>query len=144
MKKLLIIISISFLLLNCTSSKIVRQSFEYQIIINKQDSLSFLLCEMYGSDQGVRLSKGFSNKMKLVQKVDSFNFDRMILFIKKNGFPRRELLGKNYDRECVKMAFFSILLHNPHRLVNEKEYFNLLLNEKKEKAIAILLCYNIR
>ena len=36
--------------------------------------------------------------------------------------------------EAIKAVSVSVLLHNPHRLVNEKEYLDLFLNEV-EKGI---------
>ena len=70
--------------------------------------------------------------MKLIQSVDTFNFNRIIAFIQENGLPRKELLGDNFKRECVQGAFIAVMLHNPHRLVNEKKYFDILLNEVKK------------
>jgi hypothetical protein len=99
----------------------------------KQDSLSFELCQIYGLDQGIRNSNGFPNKMTLIQSVDTFNFKKIVAFVEKNGFPTKNLIGeKNSKIECVSGAFSSVLLHNPHRLVNEKEYFDLFLNEVKK------------
>ncbi|WP_147406813.1 hypothetical protein [Flavobacterium sp. 102] len=98
-----------------------------------KDSLSFELSQIYGSDQGIRLSSGFKDKMKMIQSIDTFNFNRIVAFTRQNGFPNENLLGKsNYKRESVKMAAFSVLLHNPHRLVNEQEYFDLFLGEVKK------------
>ena len=98
-----------------------------------QDSLAFELAQMYGLDQGIRVSEGFPNKMKLIQNVDTFNFERMMKFVRENGIPSKKLVGEeNFKRECVQSAFFAIMLHNPHRLVNEKEYFNIILNEVKK------------
>jgi hypothetical protein len=38
---------------------------------------------------------------------------------------------KNYSFESVQSAAGVVLLHNPHRLVNEQKYFELFLNEVK-------------
>ena len=59
----------------------------------KQDSLAFELCQIYGSDQGIRLSEGFPNKMKLVAVVDTLNFNKIVAFVMKHGFPTTRLLG---------------------------------------------------
>lgn len=91
---------------------------------------AFELCQIYGLDQGIRLSEGFPNKMNLVTVVDTFNFNRIINFIERNGFPTKRLLGeKNVKNECVAGAATAVLLHNPHRLTNEQKYFDILLNE---------------
>ena len=99
----------------------------------KQDSLAFELCQIYGLDQGIRLSEGFPDKMKLVAVVDTFNFNRIISFIERNGYPTKRLLGeKNIKNECVEAAAIAVLLHNPHRLINEQKYFSVFLNEVKK------------
>jgi hypothetical protein len=97
-----------------------------------QDSLAFELCQIYGLDQGIRLSESFPDKMKLVNVVDTLNFNKIVDFVKKHGFPTKRLLGeKNAGFECVQSAF-PVLLHNPHRLVNEQKYFDLFLDEVKK------------
>ena len=83
-------------------------------------------------EQGIRLSEGFPGKMKLVAVVDTLNFNKIVDFVMKHGFPKERLLGeKNAAFVCVQSAI-PILLHNPHRLVNEQKYFNLFLNEEKK------------
>ncbi len=121
-----------FVLLSCISKKNIN-SQEPNNFEKKQDSLAFELCQIYGLDQGIRLSEGFPNKMILVQNIDTLCFKRIINFIKINGYPTKKLLGeRNYKHECVAAASFAVLLHNPHRLVNEKEYFDLFLGEVKK------------
>ncbi|MCH8535741.1 MAG: hypothetical protein LAT51_11775 [Flavobacteriaceae bacterium] len=94
-----------------------------------QDSLAFELCTMYGLDQGIRDTKNY-DKSVIMPKVDSLNFKRLVSFVKDNGFPNQQLLGTRFaGHECVEFAAMAIMLHNPHRLVNEKEYFNLFLEE---------------
>ena len=94
-----------------------------------KDSLALALCQIYGLDQGIRRSPGFENKMLLVRNVDTFNFKRIVNFIKDNGMPNEELLGKsNYSQECVKAAFGAVMLHNPHMLVNDEKNFNFFVN----------------
>lgn len=132
-----IIIMLFLLTLNysCSSYHIKAQNQKkekIESVKNTQDSLAFELSQIYGLDQGIRLSEGFPNKMKLIQSVDTLNFNRIIKFIQENGVPTKEIVGNNYKRECVQMAFISVMLHNPHRLVNEEKYFNILLNEVKE------------
>jgi hypothetical protein len=95
-----------------------------------QDSLAFEICQMYGLDQGVRLSPGFKGKWDFIDPIDSLNFTKVINFVKKNGYPTAKLLGRNnYKHECVSTSFHAILLHNPVQLVKNKEYFNLFLEE---------------
>ena len=97
---------------------------------NLKDSLSFELCQMYGLDQGVRLSSGFQGKWNFIHSVDSLNFEKAVNFIEKFGYPTEKLVGaKNYQYECVSSAFKAIFLHNPVRITQEEKYFNLLLNE---------------
>ncbi len=95
-----------------------------------QDSLAFKLCQMYGLDQGVRLSTGAEGKWSFILPVDSLNFNQAIDFIKIHGYPTEELVGKtNFSHECVQLSFTAIMLHNPSRIVNDKNNFQLLLAE---------------
>jgi hypothetical protein len=65
-------------------------------------------------------------------KVDTLSFIKIVNFVIMNGYPTEKLLGeKNYSFESVQSAAGVVLLHNPHRLVNEQEYFELFLNEVK-------------
>jgi hypothetical protein len=131
---LLLALTLSVSVASCKSVEIPKQhTIGIDLATERnQDSLAFELCQIYGLDQGIRLSEGFPNKMNLVTVVDTFNFDRVISFIERNGFPTKRLLGeKNSKNECVKGAAVAVLLHNPHRLVNEKKYFDILLNEVK-------------
>ena len=113
--------------------------------IERQDSLAFELSQIYGLDQGIRTSKAFENKMRLIQCVDSSNYDRIFEFVKTHGMPSEKLLGKeNYSRECVQSAFFAVMLHNPHMLVKNKEHLHFFTDlvkkgELKEGALLTIL-----
>lgn len=111
----------------------------------KQDSLAFELCEIYGLDQGIRNSPGFKGKGKLISVVDSVNFAKIVAFIEKYGVPNVALVGEqNFCHECVQTAWVAVLLHNPHRLVNEDKYldfFAALMHDgqiKEETLVCIL------
>lgn len=127
----------SLLLLSCKTHKIVDSKSENSVpfdehILKKQDSLAFELCQIYGFDQGIR-NKKISKYIEKQQSIDTFNFNRIVDFVKTHGFPTKELVGnKNFEVECVEGAFLAVLLHNPHRLVNEKIYFNLFNDEVKK------------
>lgn len=96
----------------------------------RQDSLAFELCAIYGLDQGVRHDSLNINKREVMPRVDSLNFRRLVDFVKKFGYPNKALFGdENYKYECVNSADLAVMLHNPHRLVNEKKYFNLFYEE---------------
>ncbi|OIQ18076.1 MAG: hypothetical protein BM557_07620 [Flavobacterium sp. MedPE-SWcel] len=144
MKQIFLYLSLLFLVCSCISIKadatvsdieVLNDSeIEANINITLQDSLAFQLCQIYGSDQGVRepYITGGKINYKYVQKIDSLNFKKVAAFVKQNGFPTKELLGaRNYKNECVQAAVVSVLLHNPHILVKNEEYFNLFLNEVK-------------
>lgn len=129
-------IFITFLMVSCGhththKSSIVKVESEKEMRLKReQDSLAFELCQIYGLDQGIRLSEGFENKMRLIQSVDTFCFEKIVTFTEKHGFPNKKLLGNSYKKhECVNSVAGAVLLHNPHRLVNEKRFFNLFLNE---------------
>lgn len=111
-----------------------------------QDSLAFELCQMYGLDQGIRQREIFSGLDKeFAVKIDSINFVKFFDIIEKFGFPNKELLGEqNIKQDCVDGASKVILLHNPHRLIENKAYLNILLKEAdkgnlKRKFIATVL-----
>lgn len=126
-----------FLLVSCKSHKIIDLTDETSInfdnhILKQQDSLAFELCQIYGFDQGIR-NKNISKYITQQQAIDTFNFNRIVDFVKTHGFPTKELVGnKNFKIECVEGAFLAVLLHNPNRLVNEKLYFNLFNDEVKK------------
>ncbi|AQX12497.1 hypothetical protein BAX94_01865 [Elizabethkingia meningoseptica] len=95
-----------------------------------QDNLSYELCQIYGFDQGIRDTVLTFNKRKVMPEIDSVNFVRIISFIRKNGFPNEKLLGKrNFSQECVESSAVAVLLHNPQRIVKDKNNFYLLLTE---------------
>jgi hypothetical protein len=114
-----------------------------------QDSLAFMLCEIYGSDQGIRdrklLSKPGLRALEITPYYDSINFYKVLDFVKTNGFPTEKLLGKeNYKHECVQAACFAVLLHTPHMLVHNREYLDVFLKEvdkgnMKMDALLIIL-----
>ncbi|RNL86693.1 hypothetical protein ED312_11210 [Sinomicrobium pectinilyticum] len=148
---LIFTISILFLFHSCIG---YRENAIRDIQKIKQDSLAFELCKIYGSDQGIRDMKLISRKetgaLKFSPHLDSINFFKIVDFVKKNGIPNKKLLGEdNFSYECVEGAFFAVLLHTPHMLVNNKEYLDVFLEEvnkgnlKMETLITILDKYYV-
>jgi hypothetical protein len=129
-------------MISCKTSISKKSNIELNDKI--KDSLAFELCQIYGLDQGVRNRK-LSKPIKEQKSIDTLNFNRIVDFVKKNGFPSKKLVGdSNWANECVANAAGAILLHNPQRLVNEKEYFDFFLNEVKKgnmnpEAFALIL-----
>jgi len=124
-----------FTLTNCTAPKNVKSLHsDLSAQKNLQDSLAFELCQLYGLDQGVRspITEGKRISWQAVQYTDTITFNKLLAFVKDNGFPREELLGENYKRECVQAAAGSVLLHNPHMLINNKEYKNIFINQVRK------------
>lgn len=118
-----ILFFLSLLIICCCSSNKLS-NFNNNNISSKKDSLAIQLIELYGSDQIAR------RNYRIFLGLDSINFKTLIDFIKINGFPNKELLGEeNMKIESVNAAAISVLLHNPHRLVNEKEHLDLLVKE---------------
>ena len=115
------------------SSSLSAQTFVTESHTFLQDSLAFELCKIYGFDQGIRdrsLSAAFT---KHSQEIDTLNFKKIVAFVTKHGYPNEKLLGeRNMKQECAAAAFGAVLLHNPHRLVNEKLYYDLFLAEVKK------------
>ncbi|MGG5577487.1 hypothetical protein ACPDHL_09115 [Myroides sp. C15-4] len=135
MKRINILLFCSLFFLQCGSIKPEHD----------QTILALQLCELYGSDQSIR-SKTFAQKnSKLLPLLDSINFSKVVSFVQTYGMPNETLLGTaNYHVECVKLAAFSILLHNPDKLVLDETYYALFLNEvqagrMKPEFFALLL-----
>lgn len=132
MKEKTILIFIYLLLISCSSNKTLNSRNNN----NKKDSLAFELCQIYGLDQGVRnefLWRKHIDFGNVHLAIDTLSFNRITEFVEKSGFPSEKLLGKkNYKNDCVGGAAGAVLLHNPHRLVNEKKYFDLFFNEVKK------------
>ena len=120
-------------LLFFTFSNLSAQTLNSESTVSIQDSLAFELCKIYGFDQGIRdrsLSLAFT---KHSQEIDTLNFKKIVAFVKEHGYPTEKLLGeRNMKHECVESSFVAVLLHNPHRLVNEKLYYDLFLEEVKK------------
>ena len=146
------IIIITLLMYSCSSIQYSSSEKQKETIKSsqkdiefKRDSLAFELCKIYGLDQGIRNSSGFKGKGKLISAIDTFNFERVIDFIKVNGVPDAELVGeRNFNQECVQASWIAVLLHNPHRLVKDEANLNFfveLVNDgqiKEETLILIL------
>ena len=98
---------------------------------NSKNSLAFELCEIYGIDQGIR-QEGIVIDKKSNIKIDSLNFQRVINFINKNGYPNKDNIGTYINEKCVQAAAIVVLLHNPQQIVNNKEYRDILIKEVKK------------
>ena len=123
-QKIILIISCSLIACSSHFNKSINTEGNELKIISHKDSLAIRLIELYGSDQIARRNH------KIFTSLDTINFNELMQFIKTNGFPNKKLLGdENMKVESVKMAAISILLHNPHRLVNEELYLRVLLKE---------------
>lgn len=128
-----VVFSVSFILLvGCKSYD--RNKLTIKNTTSKQDSLSFELCKIYGSDQGIRdmhlLTSKEAGALRFSPYMDSINFFKILDFVKKYGVPNENLLGKeNYSYECVEMAYKAVLLHTPHMLINNRDYLDIFLRE---------------
>ena len=98
---------------------------------NSRNNLAFELCEIYGIDQGIR-QEGIVIDKKSNIKIDSLNFQRVINFINKNGYPNKDNIGTYINEKCVQAAAIVVLLHNPQHIVKNKEYRDLLIKEVKK------------
>ncbi len=126
MKIKISIITIIIFTISCVSVKNTKKDVDMDSI---KDSLAFELCQMWGSDQTIRSVNGGRDVVKIMQRLDSLNFFKLVKFVKTYGFPNKKLLGeRNYKHECVSAAY-PILLHNPHMLINNEAYFNLFLDQ---------------
>jgi len=135
------IVLIVFLFVSCDKSFDKSNENAENILITNdrlKDSLSFELCKMHGLDQGIRESTRMKDKWSFIHPIDSINFHKTIDFIKEFGYPTKELLGEeNFSFECVAAAAFAVLLHNPHIIVNNEEYVDLLLEEVNNGRLSL-------
>lgn len=132
----LFIFLVLFSVYGCSSSSQLKKSEQEHTVKQNQikDSLAFELCQIYGSDQGIRDFSLKFDKGEAMLALDTLNFNKVVAFVTANGFPTHKLLGiENFDKECVALAVPAVLLHNPNRLVKEKKYFDLFFNEVKKK-----------
>ena len=98
---------------------------------NSENKLAFELCEIYGIDQGIR-QEGIVIDKKSNIKIDSLNFQRVINFINKNGYPNKDNIGTYINEKCVQAAAIVVLLHSPQHIVNNKENRDILIKEVKK------------
>lgn len=95
----------------------------------RADSLAFVLSQLYGLDQGVRMLGLRGEEVAAIRRADSLTFGQFLAFVSEYGFPTAELVGEdNFSRECVCMLGYVVMLHNPQRLL-EPETFRLLCGE---------------
>jgi len=130
---------ILFFLFSCNSAEKSITETKNSGVLSHQDSLAIQLIELYGSDQIARRNN------RIFVGLDTINFKLLVDFVKAYGYPSEDLLGKYlYRIEQVQATAGAILLHNPHRLVNEKKYLNLFLQEVENgnmnrEALALFL-----
>ena len=98
---------------------------------NSKNNLAFELCEIYGIDQGIR-QEGIVIDKKSNIKIDSLNFQRVINFINKNGYPNKDNIGTYINEKCVQATATIVLLHNPQHIVKNKENRDILIKEVKK------------
>ena len=98
---------------------------------NLRNNLAFELCEIYGIDQGIR-QEGIVIDKKSYIKIDSLNFQRVMYFINKNGYPNKDNIGTYINEKCVQATATIVLLHNPQHIVKNKENRDILIKEVKK------------
>jgi len=98
---------------------------------NLRNNLAFELCEIYGIDQGIR-QDGIVIDKKSNIKIDSLNFQRVMNFINKNGYPNKDNIGTYINEKCVQATATIVLLHNPQHIVKNKENRDILIKEVKK------------
>ena len=98
---------------------------------NSENNLAFELCAMYGIDQGIR-QDGIVIDKKSNIKIDSLNFQRVMNFINKNGYPNKDNIGTYINEKCVQATATIVLLHNPQHIVKNKENRDILIKEVKK------------
>lgn len=121
------------LIISCNS---LKKNNDISSEMESKNNLAMKLCEMYGLDQGIRTKELSKDVQHIMPKIDSLNFIKLVEFVKEHGMPNKDLVGQeNYKNECVQLAAFSILLHNPHRLIEDEKFYNLFLNEVMENRM---------
>lgn len=121
--KLFSLIFFSILLSSCINEKPTNNKGDL-FSLTAKDSFAIELIALHDSDQIARKNNRY------FQSLDSVNFDELMLLIKTYGYPsKNNLHEKHYQISEVQEAATSIFLHNPHRLVNEKQHLDILLEE---------------
>lgn len=134
---ILTIILFVLVLFSCSTVKVLNKDKGTVLeddMVNNNEELAFLLCQLYGSDQMIREPgvNGAKERILVMEKIDSLNFVRAINFIKSYGFPNKKLLGQYYEsHECVSLSIPAIMLHNPSKVI-ERDTYNLLLSEVRK------------
>lgn len=137
MKSILIRIFILIFLIN-TNCVVKKDENNIDKSTFKKDSIlginySQELCQMYGLDQGIRSNELKFNKSVIMPSIDSLNFKKLVSLVEKYDYPNSTNIEYEILKQpCVYMAAPAILLHNPHRLINEPKYFDLFLNQIKK------------
>jgi hypothetical protein len=112
------------------------------------DSLDFELCQLYAYDQSLRNNISFdldscalSARTKFMLRIDSLNFVKAMFFIKRYGFPSKNIFKEKYDHECILMSLVVILLHNPQKAIMAENYKILKEEVLKGNLSPITLSY---
>lgn len=133
-----------------TSNELTKQTTETiqasDASVERQNELVNQLCKLYGFDQGIR-DRGIWGVLEkeAILKIDSLNFEKFIQIVKEYGFPNEKILGDRYKAyECVELSAVAIMLHNPSKIINSQELFDLFLGEidkgnLNRKAFAMFL-----
>lgn len=106
MYKITFLLATLLLLVGGTSCKSVAISPQHTTETDlttqrKQDSIAFELYQIYGLGQGIRndfLKREHIDFGNVYQAIDTLNFNRIIRFVERNGYPNKQLLGEKITR----------------------------------------------
>lgn len=117
----------------CTAPLAVAQQLDQQDIqlLTAQDSLAIALVGLRYADQIFRKPDVWKCECarNLSPTIDSLHFEQFMALVKKYGFPSSERLGKYAKHSDVMEGVMVMLLHNPHRILQNPDYLNLLISE---------------
>lgn len=127
MRKIILFFLMTVICFSCSIEKQIETVKPESDIahVKDRDRAVMELIQLWGIDQGIRNPELFHDSIHLgyvkITKIDSMCFDRAILFIKKYGWPTKQLLG-DFNVYEETNALLPIFLHSPHRLKNDTVY----------------------
>lgn len=132
MNRILILVAV-FVMMQFTAPSAVAQQLEQQDVpqLTAQDSLAIALVGLRYADQIFRMPKVWECECarNLSSTIDSLHFEQFMVLVKKYGFPSSKRMGKYAKHSDVMQGVAVMLLHNPHRILRNKQYLETLVSE---------------
>ncbi|SEA02402.1 hypothetical protein SAMN04487851_10228 [Prevotella sp. tc2-28] len=141
---LIVVISCFLKVSPIQGKNVLSYDVDTDTILTKQDSLALIVLEIVSLDQGIRdpfLQEEKKERMpsNVEHAIDTLCFNKAVDFIRKYGWPTKELLGRFWNYKYIGCSFTPIMLHACHRM-KEKDVHDLLVNEVKKGRLSAVAC----